>query len=258
MTDVPEDVRVLAAATLENDAVRLVLADALQEAGEERMAERCRTVGLAKFELERLAAGTAVTPDRLRSLWREYIPGFGLKVSLAELLPSDWDRERLDACDLVPDAVCSWCYSELEVDVLNPSSTETFGNHDTKQIILFADGSMQYWEDGDWEKGPQCHTDWRVFATDLVNRLRRMERYTYWSDDPDEQDEPDNVPEAYRGLLSHLFGRPQQACEEIGKPFGEAEWVDLDDVDWSGDEIGDWAVIRESADEWLDPPEDVA
>lgn len=226
MIEVTEAVRGLALATMDNPAVALVLADALEEENEPRMAERCRTGGLKAWELKRLADGTAVTRDKLKAL------SVSQSEPMRELLPRNWRPDDLEACDLVPDAVLSWFYSGLSEERGPPDPTHRFGDFNGIEIYLYDDGSMQHYTGND-EHGPECHADWKVFATDLVERMRVTTLYTYWSDDPDEEDEPDNVPEAYRGLLSHLFGGPEVACAEIGKLYGEPA-DDYDDgwPDW--------------------------
>ena len=241
MTDVPEDVRGLAAATLDNDAVRLVLADALQEAGEERMAERCRTVGLARFELERLADGTAVTPERLRHLHREHCRQRNeFPEEFDDLLPNNWYAGQLDTYDLAPDAACSWAHSGLPDDRLDRESTEAFGTDFAQQIFLFADGSLHHYPSAEWEKGPECHDLYGVFAFDLTDRLRRSTLYTLWCEHPDYEDDPGNVPEAYRGFLSWFWGDTDEAARSIRKEIvvvaGDEEEWEVDEVEYGEDE----------------------
>lgn len=214
MTDVTETIRGLAAAALDNPAVSLVLADALEEEGESRMAERCRTAGLAEWELRQLADGSAVTPERLRKVWRES----GVGLSLAECLPDGWDRERLDACDLVPEAVLSYCHADIPAAVLSRDTRRHFGDDGRQELFLYSDGSVMEFKEAVWgrEDPATCHIHYSTFGTELVDRLKASETYSIWDDVDENDEEPDNVPRAYREFLTWVCGDPAEACETVG------------------------------------------
>ncbi len=172
MTEVTESVRGLVLATLDNPAVALVLADALEEENEPRMAERCRTDGLKEWELKRFVDCTAVTREKLRLLTAVQ------SEPLRELLPRNWSASDLDACDLVPDAVLSWLYSGLSEEHGPPDTAYRFGDFNGIEIYLYDDMSMHHYT-GNNEDGPECYTSWPTFATQLVERMRASTLYTY-------------------------------------------------------------------------------
>lgn len=216
MTEVTDAVAGLAARCLEDKNVQVILADALEEAGEERMAATARALQMDAATLGKLASRRAVTP----ALFREVVDRHNAEAhrprGMEYFVPHPWTLDDVLEYDLLPDAVVAAMGSDLEFP-LDPGVARQFWNSprsgDGFKYLVYPDGSLWYVNNADNE----VWADAGDFADKLANDIR--ENPPRGQDEWGRTDEPGgwaDVNETDREFLTWAYDTEADAMEACG------------------------------------------